>query len=187
MVQTGKTALTGLPGSQNLTFWRWASAARPATPATLPPAPWPAALTPSPRPTPAAGTATSAGLNPEPASAAAYGPTYDVSAMALAAHEDKTYRGAYVASPTMPWAWGGTGLENPSGAYHLVWARDLYEIATALIADGDRAGAERALDYLFDRQQKPDGSFPQNSTVDGTPHWTNLQLDEVADPIMLAW
>ena len=68
-----------------------------------------------------------------------------------------------------------------------MWARDLYEIATALIADGDRAGADRALDYLFDRQQKPDGSFPQNSTVDGTPHWGNLQLDEVADPIMLAW
>src|SRR5205085_2108286 len=96
------------------------------------------------------------------------------------------YRGAYVASPTMPWAWG-TGLENPSGAYHLVWARDLYQIATALLAAGDTAGAHRALDYLFLRQQKSDGSFPQNSTVDGTPHWTNTQLDEVADPIVLAW
>src|SRR5215217_1370428 len=112
--------------------------------------------------------------------------TYDVSAMTLAAHEDKTYRGAYIASPTMPWVWG-TGLENPSGAYHLVWSRDLYEIATALIEDGDRAGAERALTYLFERQQRPDGSFPQNSTVDGKEHWTNTQLDEVADPIVLAW
>jgi glucoamylase len=127
-----------------------------------------------------------AGLAPEPASAAPYGPTYDVSTMTLAAHEDKTFRGGYIASPTMPWAWG-TGLENPSGAYHLVWARDLYEIATALDAAGDHAGANRALDYLFDRQQKDDGSFPQNSTVDGMPHWTNLQLDEVADPIVLAW
>jgi glucoamylase len=126
------------------------------------------------------------GLSPEPASAAPYGPTYDVSVMTLAAHEDKTYRGGYIASPTMPWAWG-TGLENPSGAYHLVWARDLYEIATALLAAGDRAGAERALTYLFETQQKADGSFPQNSTVDGTPHWGNLQLDEVADPIVLAW
>jgi glucoamylase len=86
----------------------------------------------------------------------------------------------------MPWVWG-TGLENPSGAYHLVWSRDLYQIATALIAAGDTAGANRAVDYLFERQQKPDGSFPQNSTVDGTPHWTNLQLDEVALPIVLAW
>jgi glucoamylase len=86
----------------------------------------------------------------------------------------------------MPWVWG-TGLENPSGAYHLVWARDLYQIATALIAAGDTAGANRAVDYLFLRQQKPDGSFPQNSLVDGTPHWGNLQLDEVAFPIVLAW
>jgi glucoamylase len=112
--------------------------------------------------------------------------TYNVSVMTLAAHEDKTYRGGYIASPTMPWVWG-TGLENPSGAYHLVWARDLYQIATALIAAGDTAGANRAVDYLFVRQQRPDGSFPQNSTVDGTPHWGNLQLDEVALPIVLAW
>jgi glucoamylase len=125
-------------------------------------------------------------LKPQPASASSYPVDYDVSAMTLAAHEDKTYRGGYIASPTMPWVWG-TGLENPSGAYHLVWARDLYEIATALLAAGDRAGAERALTYLFDRQQKADGSFPQNSTVDGTPHWMNTQLDEVAFPIVLAW
>ena len=108
--------------------------------------------------------------------------------MILAALEDKTYRGAFVASPTMPWSWGtNDDLENPSGAYHLVWARDLYEKASGLMADGDRAAAERALDYLFGTQQKADGSFPQNSTVDGTPHWTNTQLDEVADPIVLAW
>src|SRR5215212_9997088 len=130
-----------------------------------------------------------ASLEPPPTSASESGllrKTYNVSVMALAAHEDKTYRGAYIASPTMPWVWG-RGLENPSGAYHLVWSRDLYQIATALLAAGDRAGAERALTYLFERQQKPDGSFPQNSTVDGTPHWGNTQLDEVAFPIVLAW
>ena len=109
---------------------------------------------------------------------------YAVSAMVLAASEDKTYRGGFVASPTMPWAWG-TGLNNPSGAYHLVWSRDLYEIVTALIADGDLAGA--ALDYLFNVQQKPDGSFPQNSQLDGTPVFGSLQLDEVGDPIILAY
>jgi glucoamylase len=111
---------------------------------------------------------------------------YRVSAMVLAASEDKTYRGAYVASPTMPWAWG-TGLQNPSGPYHLVWSRDLYEISTALIADGDVAGARRALHFLFYRQQEADGAFPQNSQVNGKPALTNLQLDEVADPIILAW
>jgi glucoamylase len=112
--------------------------------------------------------------------------TYRSSQLILAASEDKTNRGAYVASPTMPWAWG-TGLENPSGAYHLVWSRDLYEIATGLIAEGDTAGANRALTYLFTKQQRTDGAFPQNSTVNGKPHWGGLQLDEVADPIILAW
>src|SRR5271165_4584098 len=111
---------------------------------------------------------------------------YAVSAMVLAASEDKTYRGAFVASPTMPWAWG-TGSNNPSEVYHVVWSRDLYEIVTALIADGDLAGAGRALDFLLNIQQKPDGSFPQNSLVDGTPYWGGLQLDEVGDPIILAY
>jgi glucoamylase len=126
-------------------------------------------------------------LKPPPASAGPYGPEYDVSVMTLAAHEDKTYRGGFVASPAMPWVWG-TGLEQPvSGVYHAVWSRDLYEIVTALLAAGDRGAAERALDYLFTRQQKPDGSFPQNTLVDGTPHWTGVQMDEVAFPIVLAW
>jgi glucoamylase len=108
---------------------------------------------------------------------------YDVSVMVLAASEDKTHRGAYVAAPAMPWAFG---RDDPSGPYHLVWSRDLYQIATALIAAGDVRGAGRALDFLFDVQQKPDGSFPQNSQVDGTPVWGGLQLDEVALPIVLA-
>src|SRR3954464_13555296 len=29
--------------------------------------------------------------------------------------------------------------------------------------------------------------MPQNSNLDGSPHWPNLQLDEVADPIILAY
>ena len=127
-----------------------------------------------------------AGLKPRPASASAFPVDYDVSVMTLAAHEDKTYRGGYIASPSMPWVWGTSAIENPSGAYHLVWSRDLYQIATALLAAGDRAGADRALTYLFERQQQADGCFPQNSLVDGTRHWEDLQLDEVAFPIVLA-
>ncbi|WP_306208131.1 glycoside hydrolase family 15 protein [Actinoplanes sp. RD1] len=105
------------------------------------------------------------------------------SALVLAAAEDKTYRGAFVAAPAMPWAFG---TDDPSGPYHLVWSRDLYQIATGLVAAGDVAGANRALDYLFEVQQAADGSFPQNSKVDGTPFWGGLQLDEVALPIVLA-
>ena len=44
----------------------------------------------------------------------------------------------------------------------------------------------RLMDYLW-RVQKPDGSWWQNTRVDGTPRWTSLQLDEVALPIVLAW
>ena len=109
---------------------------------------------------------------------------YRTSALVLAASEDKTHPGAYVAAPASPWAFGS---DDPSGPYHLVWSRDLYQIATGLIAAGDRAGAGRALDFLFGVQQKPDGSFPQNSQVDGTPVWGGLQLDEVALPIVLAY
>jgi glucoamylase len=183
VVQTGKTSLTGLRGAQQLTlalgFGNDEAAAGTAARASL---------TGGFRPVQTAYErgwhSYLSGLKGVPAGADAA--TYNVSVMTLAAHEDKTYRGGYIASPTMPWVWG-TGLENPSGAYHLVWSRDLYQIATALIAAGDTAGAQRAVDYLFLRQQKPDGSFPQNSTVDGRPHWMNLQLDEVALPIVLAW
>jgi glucoamylase len=126
-------------------------------------------------------------LEPRPRSAAKHGPAYWVSVMVLAASEDKRNRGAGIASPSMPWAWGLLTLDDPSAAYHLVWPRDLYQVATAMLAAGDRAGAERALDFAFERQQKPDGSFPQNTRVDGTVQWTNLQMDEVALPLVLAW
>src|SRR3954464_9766289 len=185
VVQTGQAGVTGLKGSQHLTlalgFGGSTTGALAAARASLA-AGFAAVSTAYEN----GGHSYLASLKPRPASAASYPVDYDVSVMALAAHEDKTYRGGYIASPTMPWVWG-TGLENPSGAYHLVWSRHLYQIATALAAAGDTAGANRAVDYLFLRQQQADGSFPQNSTVDGTPHWTNLQLDEVALPIVLAW
>jgi glucoamylase len=127
------------------------------------------------------------GLRRTPRSARGLGPAYAVSVMVLAASEDKTFSGASIASPSMPWAWGDGETESPSGPYHLVWSRDLYQVATAQIAAGDREAALRSLRYLFERQQKPDGSFPQNSEVDGTQRWENLQLDEVGLPIVLAW
>ena len=123
--------------------------------------------------------------HPRPRSVAGHEDLYDVSLMVLGASEDKTYRGAFIASPTMAWVWGQ--LPGYNGPYHLVWSRDLYQMATAEIAAGYRAAAGRALAYLWTRQQEPDGCMPQNSHVDGTPEWTGLQLDEVADPILLSW
>lgn len=127
-------------------------------------------------------------LREVPASAAAVEEEYLASALVVAAAEDKRNRGAFIASPSAPWVWGDEipDLSSPSGAYHLVWSRDAYEFGTALWAAGDRAAARRIVDWLFRVQQKPDGSFPQNSDVRGRPVWGELQLDEVALPIVLA-
>ena len=125
-----------------------------------------------------------AGLNPAPASAASWTTEWKVSAMVLAASEDKTFRGGFVAAPGRPWAWAN--VLQDLAVYHAVWSRDLYQIATGLLAVGDDAAAERSLDYLWTVQQRPDGSFPQNSRLDGTPVFGDLQMDEVAFPIVLA-
>ncbi|WP_158882129.1 glycoside hydrolase family 15 protein [Amycolatopsis anabasis] len=112
---------------------------------------------------------------------------YRASVLMLAASEDKRHPGGFIASPSMPWRFGNNdGDFEPSGTYHLVWPRDLYQIATGMLAAGDRAAAERALDFMFGTQQLPDGHLPQNSKVDGTPVWTSIQLDETAFPIVLA-
>ena len=128
------------------------------------------------------------GIKPVPASATAVRREYLASALVLAAAEDKLNPGAMVASPSAPWVWGDEveGLSSPSGAYHLVWSRDAYQFGTALWAQGDQAAARRVVDWLFGTQQKADGSFPQNSDVTGKPVWSELQLDEVALPIVLA-
>ncbi|MDA0164937.1 glycoside hydrolase family 15 protein [Solirubrobacter ginsenosidimutans] len=129
-------------------------------------------------------------LKPIPAAAVPILGEYETSLLVLKAHEDKDHPGAFVASPSMPWGWGELRIDpdNPRSApYHLVWARDLYQIATALLAAGDKKSADRALDFLFDDQQLDDGSFPQNSQVDGTPKWKGVQMDQVGLPIVLAW
>lgn len=124
-------------------------------------------------------------LNPVPRSARPYSTEYHVSQMVLAASEDKTYRGGFVAAPGRPWAWAN--VLQSLAVYHAVWSRDLYQIATALIAMGDRAAANRALTYLFTVQQRPDGSYPQNSRLSGEPVFGGLQMDEVSFPTLLAW
>ncbi|MEO8041758.1 MAG: glycoside hydrolase family 15 protein, partial [Acidobacteriota bacterium] len=82
-----------------------------------------------------------------------YQAQFNMAAMQLKAHEDKTHRGANIASLTVPWGGGANANENNVGGYHLVWSRDLYQVATAFMALGDRAAATRALDFLFNVQQ----------------------------------
>jgi len=116
-----------------------------------------------------------------------YQQQFDIAAMVLKGLEDKTYRGAMIASPSTPWGGGPNANEPTISGYHAVWSRDLYQVATAFLALGDRASANRALDYLFKVQQRPDGSFPQNSWVDGRPIGGGLQMDQVALPLILAY
>ena len=190
VVQAARTRLTGLGGSRRMTlaigFGRDAAAAGASATASL-----------------ARGFAGAAhryaagwqgyldSLSAPPASVSGNGALlseYYQSLMVLAASEDKLHRGAGVASPTMPWVWGTLSLEDTesSGPYHLVWPRDLYHVALAQELAGDHAAARRQLNFLWS-VQKPNGSWWQNTEVNGTRHWTSTQLDEVSLPIVLAW
>ncbi|MDQ5845260.1 MAG: glycoside hydrolase family 15 protein [Acidobacteriota bacterium] len=124
------------------------------------------------------------GLKPGPPK---YRAQLNMAAMVLKALEDKTYRGAMIASPSAPWGGGPNANEASVSGYHAVWSRDLYHVATAFQALGDTAAANRALSHLFEVQQKPDGSFPQNARVDGRTLGQGLQMDQVAFPIILAY
>src|SRR5947199_8134019 len=108
------------------------------------------------------------------------------------ASEDKTFPGAVVASLASPWG-QAVSAGDPNnlffGSYREVFARDLYEAWTGLMADGDRETARDATLFLFEHQQLPDGSMPRNSLVNGktAPDSFNTQLDECAYPILMAY
>lgn len=108
---------------------------------------------------------------------------YYLAANVLKAAQDKQ-TGALVAGPGTPW--GDTNGDG-DGGYHLVWERDMYEFASALIVAGDTADPMRAVEWAFNTQQESDGHFPQNSYVNGTPYWNGIQMDEQAFPLILAW
>jgi glucoamylase len=130
-----------------------------------------------------------------PSQAASLDGHYYVSANVLKASEDKTFPGAVVASLASPWGQavpaGVFDGSDPSyfGSYREVFARDLYEAFTGLLADGDIATAKAATLFLFDRQQQPDGSMPRNSLLNGkpAPDTGGTQLDEAAYPILMAY
>jgi glucoamylase len=112
------------------------------------------------------------------------GALYRLSHSVLLAHEDKNFQGALIASLSTPW--GETKTDTDEGGYHLVWTRDLVQSASALLATGEVAAPMRGLLWLM-CIQNPDGSFPQNSWIDGRPFWQGSQLDEMAAPLLLGW
>jgi len=128
---------------------------------------------------------------------------YWLAAESLKASQDKS-NGAMAAGLGTPW--GETNGDANPGGYHLVWARDLFKFANALVTAGDTATANAAVDYLFNVQMQTTdcgtaeynaagcaqgysrvGRFPQNSWVSGWQYWQGTQMDESAMPIILAW
>jgi glucoamylase len=120
---------------------------------------------------------------------------YYLSANVLKASEDKTYPGAIVASLASPWGQAVSagavvgGKAVYFGSYREVFARDLYEIFTGLLTDGDLRTARDTVTFLFDRQQQANGQLPRNSLVNGkvAPDTGGDQLDESAYPILMAY
>jgi glucoamylase len=134
------------------------------------------------------------GLNAPPASVTGTSKLeaqYYVSLMEVKADEDKTYTGAFIAAPTLPWGASvsadvGSGDSGQHG-YHVVWTRDEYEMASTLLAAGDSSDALAALNYIFQYEVESSGAVKQNTWLNGTTVFGSLQMDEVADPIILAW
>ncbi|UXY14053.1 glycoside hydrolase family 15 protein [Chitiniphilus purpureus] len=128
---------------------------------------------------------------------------YYLAAMALKSIQDKS-NGAMIAGMGTPW--GETNGDANHGGYHLVWPRDLFKFANALLTAGDVTTAQEVTSYLFNTlQQTMDcgnaeydatgcpqgysrtGRFPQNAWVSGWQYWQGTQMDEQAMPIILAW
>jgi glucoamylase len=109
---------------------------------------------------------------------------YYLSAMTLKTMQDKS-NGAMIAGIGTPWGFA-SGDDNLG--YHLVWSRDMYKFANALITAGDSASAASAVNWLFNHDIDPNaGRFPQNAFVNGTPFRNAVQMDEQAMPIVLAY
>ena len=108
---------------------------------------------------------------------------YRVSTLVLQAHQSKSFPGGFVASLSIPW--GFSKSDKDAGGYHVAWPRDLVETALGKLAAGDHQAARASLLYLACTQEH-DGSWAQNMWLDGTCHWSAIQKDGIAMPVMLA-
>jgi glucoamylase len=121
---------------------------------------------------------------------------YWLSANVIKASEDKTFPGATAASLSSPWGqavpsgqFGTDDLAPYFGSYREVFPRDAYETFTGFLADGDLGTARQMAYYFFDDLQQANGSFPRNGLLNGeaAPDTGGLQLDETADPVLMAY
>ncbi|HZR32829.1 MAG TPA: glucan 1,4-alpha-glucosidase [Terriglobales bacterium] len=107
---------------------------------------------------------------------------YRASAAILRSHESKDFLGGTIASLSIPW--GFNKGDDDLGGYHLVWPRDLVEVAGGFLAAGAVNDALRVLRYL-EATQEAEGNWAQNLWLNGEPYWNGIQMDETALPILL--
>jgi glucoamylase len=107
---------------------------------------------------------------------------FRISTAVLKTHEEKRFPGGLIASLSVPW--GFSKGDDNLGGYHLVWPRDLAEVAGGLLAAGAKEDTRRVIYYL-QTTQEADGHWPQNMWMDGTPYWEGVQMDETAFPPLL--
>jgi glucan 1,4-alpha-glucosidase len=112
---------------------------------------------------------------------------YRAAMMVLKAVEDKTFIGAGIASPSVPWGEAENAEYPRDFGYNFSWARDLYQVFTALRAAGDIDSAREALEYIYAYQQRENGFLPQNTYLDGRTRWGGEQLDNISFPSVMAY
>ncbi|ELZ34423.1 glycosyl hydrolase [Halogeometricum pallidum JCM 14848] len=112
---------------------------------------------------------------------------YRACLMALRAVEDKTFLGAGIASPSVPWGEAVTSDEPKGYGYNFVWSRDLYQVFTVFDAVGDLETAVNALQYIYEYQQDERGFIPQNTYLNGRTRWGGEQMDNISFPAVMAY
>jgi len=112
---------------------------------------------------------------------------YRTALMTLLAVEDKTYLGASIASPSVPWGEAVAATEPRGYGYNFVWARDLYQVFTAFTAAGELERAVDQLRYIYEYQQDETGFIPQNTYVNGVTRWGGEQMDNISFPQVMAY
>ncbi|WP_049893386.1 glycoside hydrolase family 15 protein [Halogranum rubrum] len=112
---------------------------------------------------------------------------YKASLMGLRAVEDKTFLGAGIASPSVPWGEAVAAEESKGYGYNFVWSRDLYQVFTAFWAVDDLKTGTDALEYIYNYQQDDQGFIPQNTYLNGKTRWGGEQIDNISFPQVMAY
>lgn len=100
----------------------------------------------------------------------------------LKTHQSKNPSGGVIAGLASPWGYSRSD-DDPIG-YHIVWTRDMVEVAGGLLAAGRYDDIRDMIGYL-DSTQQLDGHWPQNMWLSGESYWNGIQMDETALPILL--